>query len=146
MYKKRPVYWLLQTAKKNYGFYIYNLKFTQDTLYSLIQKYIVPRINLEKLRLNDIYNKKDAVNTPKEKREKENFIVKSEDFIEELKLFKQNIQEVIDTGFKPDIDDGVILNMAPLYKLIPWKEPEKYYKNLQMGQYEWAHVSRYFKK
>ncbi len=146
MYKKRPVYWLLQTAKKNYGFYIYNLKFTQDTLYSLIQKYIVPRINLEKLRLNDIYNKKDAVNTPKEKREKENFIVKSEDFIEELKLFKQDIQEVIDTGFKPDIDDGVILNMAPLYKLIPWREPEKYYKNLRMGQYEWAQVSGYFKK
>lgn len=146
MYKKRPVYWLLQTAKKNYGFYIYNLKFTQDTLYSLIQKYIVPRINLEKLRLNDIYNKKDAVNTPKEKKGKENFIVKSEDFIEELKLFKQDIQEVIDTGFKPDIDDGVILNMAPLYKLIPWREPEKYYKNLRMGQYEWAQVSGYFKK
>jgi len=146
MYKKRPVYWLLQTAKKNYGFYIYNLKFTQDTLYSLIQKYIVPRINLEKLRLKDIYKKRDTVKTPKEKREMENIIVKSEEFTEELKLFKQNIQEIIDTGFKPDIDDGVILNMAPLYKLIPWKEPEKYYKNLQMGQYEWAHVSRYFKK
>ena len=146
MYKKRPVYWLLQTAKKNYGFYIYNLKFKQDTLYSLIQKYIVPRINLEKLRLKDIYYKKETINTPKEKREMEKLIVKSEEFIEELKLFKQNIQEVIDTGFKPDIDDGVILNMAPLYKLIPWKEPEKYYKNLQMGQHEWAHVSRYFKK
>lgn len=146
MYKKRPMYWLLQTAKKNYGFYIYNLKFTQDTLYSLIQKYIDPRINLEKLRLKGIYNKKDAVNTPKEKREIDNLIAKSEDFLEELRAFKRDIQEVIDTGFKPDIDDGVILNMAPLYKLIPWKEPEKYYKNLQMDQYKWAHVSRYFKK
>lgn len=146
MYKKRPVYWLLQTAKKNYGFYIYNLKFKQDTLYSLIQKYIVPRINLEKLRLKDIYYKKETINTPREKREMEKLIVKSEEFIEELKLFKQNIQEVIDTGFKPDIDDGVILNMASLYKLIPWKEPEKYYKNLQVGEYEWAHISSYFKK
>lgn len=136
MHKKRPVYWLLQTAKKNYGFYIYNLKFNQDTLYSLIQKYIVPRINLEKLRLKDIYNKKYATSTPKEEREMEKLIVKSEEFLEELELFKQDIQEVIDTGFKPNIDDGVILNMAPLYKLISWKEPEKYYKNLQMGQYE----------
>jgi len=146
MYKKRPVYWLSQTVKKNYGFYIYNLKFNQDTLYSLIQKYIVPRINLEKLRLMDIYNKKETVKIPKEEKEMEKLIAKSEEFLEELELFKQDIQEVIDTGFKPDIDDGVILNMAPLYKLIPWKEPEKYYKNLQMGQYEWAHVSRYFKK
>lgn len=146
MYKKRPVYWLLQTAKKKYGFYIYNLKFTQDTLYSLIQKYIVPRINLEKSRLKDIYYKKETASTPKEEREMEKFIAKSEEFLEELELFKQDIQEVIDTGFKPDIDDGVILNMASLYKLIPWKELKKYYKNLQMGQYEWAHVSRYFKK
>jgi len=146
MYKKRPVYWLLQTAKKNYGFYIYNLKFNQDTLYSLIQKYIVPRINLEKSRLKDIYYKKETASTPKEEREMKKLIGKSEEFLEELELFKQDIQEVIDTGFKPDIDDGVILNMASLYKLIPWKEPEKYYKNLQMGQYEWAHVSRYFQK
>jgi hypothetical protein len=146
MYKKRPVYWLLQTEKKNYGFYIYNLKFSQDTLYSLIQKYIIPRINLEKLRLQNINNRKKIANTPKEEREIEKLIVKSEEFIEELMKFKQNIQEIIDTGFKPDIDDGVILNMAPLYKLISWKEPEKYYKNLQMGQYEWAHVSRYFGK
>ena len=98
------------------------------------------------MRLKDIYHKKETVNIPKEERGMEKLIAKSEEFIVELELFKQNIQEVIDTGFKPDIDDGVILNMAPLYKLIPWKEPEKYYKNLQMGQYEWAHVSRYFKK
>jgi len=146
MYKKRPVYWLLQAAKKNYGFYIYNLKLNQDTLYSLIQKYIVPRINLEKLRLKDAHNKYETVKIPKVKREMEKIIAKSEEFLEELRAFKQDIQEVIDTGFKPDIDDGVILSMAPLYKLILWKEPEKYYKDLQMGRYEWAHVSSYFKK
>jgi hypothetical protein len=96
--------------------------------------------------LKDIYNKKETAKTQKEKRGIDNLIVKSEEFIEELKLFKQNIQEVIDTGFKPDIDDSVILNMAPLYKLIPWKEPEKYYKNLQRGEYKWAHIGKYFKK
>ena len=52
------------------------------------------------------------------------------------------MQEVIDLKFQPDIDDGVILNMAPLYKLIPWKEPEKFYKELQKGNYEWSTVSK----
>jgi len=41
--------------------------------------------------------------------------------------------------------DGVILNMASLYKLIPWKEPEKYYKELQQGKYQWSQISRIFK-
>jgi len=36
--------------------------------------------------------------------------------------------------------------MAPLYKLIPWKEPEKYYKELQQGKYEWSQISRIFKE
>jgi len=53
------------------------------------------------------------------------------------------VQEVIDSGFKPDIDDGVILNMAPLFKLIPsWKEPEKFYKKLKDGDFEWSSVSK----
>jgi len=34
--------------------------------------------------------------------------------------------------------------MAPLYKLIPWKEPEKYYKELQQGKYKWPQISRIF--
>ena len=71
-------------------------------------------------------------------------IVKHEDFIEEIEVFKKDVQEVINTGFTPDIDDGVILNMAPLYKLIPWKEPEKYFNELKEGKYEWSSVSKCF--
>ena len=73
---------LLQTAKKNYWFYIYNLKFNQDTIYSLIQKYIVPRINLEKLRVKDIYYKKETINTPKEKREMEKLMANLKNLID----------------------------------------------------------------
>ena len=146
MYKKRPVYWLLRTERKNYGIYVYNLKFTEDTLYSLIRKYIEPRVNLEKSKLLDLHQGMEAASTPKEKRGIEKMTAKSEEFLEELEAFKQDIQEVVDTGFKPDIDDGVILNMAPLHKLIPWNEPLKFYKELQKGKYEWAQVSKYFNK
>mgnify|MGYP001233313280 FL=1 len=32
-----------------------------------------------------------------------------------------------------DLNDGVILNIAPLWELVPWKEPQKYWeeKNLR---------------
>jgi len=145
MYKKRPIYWLFLSGKKNYGFYIYNLRFTQDTLYSLINKYIEPKINFEKTRLSELHIKKDKVEG-REKRDIEKLIVRGEELLEELEHFKKDINEVIALRYKPNIDDGVILNMAPLYKLIPWKEPEKYYKELQEGKYEWSQISRIFKE
>lgn len=144
-YKKRPIYWLLLSGKKNYGFYIYNLRFTQDTLYSLINKYTEPKINFEKTRLSELHIKKDKVEG-REKRDIEKLIVRGEELLEELEHFRKDINEVIASRYKPNIDDGVILNMASLYKLIPWKEPEKYYKELQEGKYEWSQISRIFKE
>jgi len=145
IYKKRPIYWLFLSGKKNYGFYIYNLKFTQDTLYSLINKYTEPKINFEKSRLSELHIKKDKVEG-REKRDIEKLIVRGEELLEELEHFKKDINEVIALRYKPNIDDGVILNMAPLYKLMPWKEPEKYYKELQEGKYEWSQISRIFRE
>ncbi|MBV6422082.1 MAG: hypothetical protein DAHOPDDO_03371 [Ignavibacteriaceae bacterium] len=142
MYKKRPVYWLLQSSKKNYGFYLYNLKFNNTSLYQMVEKYINPKIQLEKNSYQSLFTQRDIVTDSKEKRRIENLLSRSEELVAELEEFKKNVQEVIDLKFQPDIDDGVILNMAPLYKLIPWKEPEKFYKELQKGNYEWSTVSK----
>jgi hypothetical protein len=102
-------------------------------------------MNLEKTKLEDAHKSKDRAGNQKEKKEFEKIIDQCEQFIEEIEAFKRDIQEVIDTGFVPNIDDGVILNMAPLHKLIPWNEPQKYYNELSRGKYEWAQVSRYIK-
>ena len=31
--------------------------------------------------------------------------------------------------------------MAPLWELIPWKEPKKYWEELQEGKYDWSHIA-----
>lgn len=146
MYRKRPVYWLLQTSKKSYGFYIYNIKFTNDTLYSLIQKYINPKIKLEESRLEELKGKDRNLSSGKEKREIGKLIDNGMELLEELGDFKEKVNEAIDSGYRPYIDDGVILNMAPLYKLIPWKEPEKFYMQLKEGKYGWSNIFKIVKK
>lgn len=44
-------------------------------------------------------------------------------------------------GYTPHIDDGVLLNMAPLWELIPsWQAvPKKAWEALERGDYDWSY-------
>jgi hypothetical protein len=35
----------------------------------------------------------------------------------------------------PDLDDGVLLNIAPLWELVPWKEAAPTWQELLKGEY-----------
>jgi hypothetical protein len=69
----------------------------------------------------------------------------------DLEAFDQALQRVLNkhnergetVGWGPEIDDGVILNLAPLHELLPsWKtEPKKYWEALERGDYDWSHTA-----
>lgn len=46
-------------------------------------------------------------------------------------------------GWIREIDDNVILNLAPLYELVPsWStEPKKYWEALKSGEYDWSYTA-----
>ncbi|MFH0997989.1 MAG: type II restriction endonuclease subunit M, partial [Pseudomonadota bacterium] len=46
-----------------------------------------------------------------------------------------------DLHLDPDLNDGVVLNIAPLWELVPWNEPKKYWEELQEGKYDWSHIA-----
>jgi len=48
---------------------------------------------------------------------------------------------VADLHITPNLNDGVILNIAPLWELVPWKEVKKYWEALQEGKYDWSHIA-----
>lgn len=148
MYRKRPIYWLLQSQKKSYGFYLFHERINGDTLYKLQRIYIDPKLNHIDQQIRDLGRKMAALEGAAQRqagREREAL----EELYQEIKTFSEAIARVIQlpdetgktVGYDPDINDGVILNMAPLHSLIPWSEPEAFWKELQSGRYDWAHLA-----
>ena len=45
-------------------------------------------------------------------------------------------------GLPPDFNDGVVISIAPLHTLTPWKEAAKMWDELTQGKYGWAAMSQ----
>jgi DNA-binding transcriptional MerR regulator len=156
-YRKRPVYWLLQSPKQRFGVYLFHERATDQTL-ALLQgaRYLGGRIFQLKQQLEDANRQETAA----EGREKAKWRKHAQDLAEELadlEAFDQaitatNSEPILDFEGKtvtarwvPEFDDGVLLNAAPLYRLTPaWKRADakldlsKAWKTLKDGEYPWA--------
>ena len=40
------------------------------------------------------------------------------------------------------LDDGGVLNAAPLWELMPWKVAKDYWEELLQGKYEWSSIGK----
>ena len=140
LYRKRPVYWLLQSPKKRYGIWVYHERLTGDSLYRIQCEYVDPKIKLLDGQLAELRKRRDAA-AGRERRQAEQQIAAVEDVLSDIREFAARLDRIIQRGYNPHIDDGVLLNMAPLWELIPsWQaEPKKAWKALEKGDYDWAH-------
>ena len=69
-------------------------------------------------------------------------IEQEEDFISELRDFEEKLRRAANLHLEPDLNDGVVLNIAPLYELVPWKEAKSYWDELLDGKYEWSSIGK----
>jgi hypothetical protein len=141
--RKAPIYWLLQSSKKNYAIWLYYHRLDKDLLFKALVNYVEPKIRLETSRLDSLRsqtaaageNGKDAKRLAKD-------LEKQEDFLSELRDFEDKLRRAANLHLEPDLNDGVVLNIAPLRELVPWKEAKKYWDELMQGQYEWSSIGK----
>jgi hypothetical protein len=156
-YRKRPIYWLLQSAKQNFSVYLFHERATDQTL-AMLQgtKYVGGRVFQLKQQLQEANRRETAA----EGREKAKWRKQAQDLAEELADLEAFDQAITATNnepivgaegkattsrWTPEFDDGVLLNAAPLYRLtLAWRKADakldlsKVWKALKDGEYPWA--------
>ena len=140
-YRKRPVYWLLQSPRKKYAVWLFHEKLTRDTLYRIRgDDYVGSKIKLLASQIAELHARKEGAQG-RERRLLEKQIADLEDVLDDVREFARRLDAVIERGYVPHIDDGVLINMAPLWTLIPsWQaEPKKCWQALERGDYDWSH-------
>jgi hypothetical protein len=142
-YRKRPIYWLLQSSKKTFGIWLFARKYHKDTLFQVLLKVVEPRIRLEDNRLESLRSQRAAAGSSgREAKRLAKEIEKQEELLGELRDFSARLRRVAELLLDPDPNDGVALNIAPLWELVPFKDAKKFWEELLKGQYEWSSIGQ----
>jgi hypothetical protein len=141
--RKAPIYWLLQSSKKNYGLWIYYHRLDKDILFKALLNYVEPKIRQEEARLGELRSQKTAIGPDAKGAKKfDKEIDRQEAFLSELRDFEDKLRRAANLHLVPDLNDGVVLNIAPLRELVPWKEAKSYWDDLMDGKYEWSSIGK----
>jgi hypothetical protein len=136
--RKAPVFWQLGTKSRHYSVWLYYPRATQDTLYRILNDYVTPKLRHEEQRLVELTQTAGGNPTARQRKE----LAAQEDLVDELRSFRADVEGVAPM-WKPAMDDGVMLNVAPLWRLLDatrsWqREAKKKWTELGEGKYDWA--------
>lgn len=141
--RKAPIYWQLATPSASYSVWLYIHAFTKDTLFRVQNDYVAPKLAHEERQLETL--RAEAGPDPVTAQRKA--IEAQEAFVEELRTFLDEVKRVAPL-WNTDLDDGVVINFAPLWRLVPqlkpWqKELKANWDSLCGAKYDWAHLAMY---
>ena len=139
--RKAPIYWPLQSGKRNYAIWLYYHRLTPNTLFAAGRDYADAKVALEKTRLEDLRPGLAALDGSS-RRQREREIERQQALADEVTAFRDQLDAVALLNLKPDLNDGVLITIAPLWQLVPWKEAQRTWDKLVSGEYEWSAMAQ----
>jgi hypothetical protein len=139
--RKAPVYWQLATRSAGYSVWLYYHEITKDTFYAVLSDHVEPKLQHEERRLSALLTEAGPSPNAAQRRR----IAEQETFVEELRAFREDIARIAPL-WDPSHDDGVIINFAPLWRLVPqhraWqRECKACWNKLVAGDYDWSYLA-----
>jgi hypothetical protein len=138
--RQAPIYWPLTSPNGRYTLWLYYPRLTSDTLFTALRDFLEPKLQYEEGRAFRIRQDAGATPAPSQRAE----IAEADELVDDLRALRDELKRVAPL-FKPDLNDGVILNHAPLWRMIglpKWrKDCQAIWEKLAAGDYDWAHLA-----
>jgi hypothetical protein len=139
--RKAPIYWQLSTASGSYSVWLYTHRLSKDTLLQIQNDVVGPKLVDEELNLASLKQEVGGNIDTKQLRA----IETTRNLVEELRALLDEVKRVAPL-WRPSLDDGVAITMAPLWRLVPhhraWqKELRAKWDDLVAGKYDWSQVA-----
>jgi len=135
--RQAPIYWQLSAGSGSYSVWLYYHRFTADTLYQVL--------GIVKLRLEDaereigVLETQGALSMDGAER-----IQETQTLLQDLRLLKSEL-DLVAPLWNPNLNDGVIINHAILWRITPhtpWqKKCKECWDKLVGEEYDWAHLA-----
>jgi len=139
--RKAPIVWPIGTRSGSYQVWLYAHRVTGDSLFRVLNDLIVPKLNAEESRL--VRLRQEAGPNPSASERKAIDI--QEKFVSEMVELRELVEGLAPL-WAPDLNDGVVIVLAPLWRLFghhkPWmRELKKHWEKLVNGDYDWAQLA-----
>jgi hypothetical protein len=136
--RQAPIYWPLSTPSGSYTLWLYYHRLSDQTLYTCVNDFVEPKLRTVSAECSVLSRKGDR--SAKEERELEQLLA----LAGELAAFRDELLRVA-AFWKPNLNDGVQITAAPLWRLFghkPWqKKLRETWDALEAGDYDWAHLA-----
>jgi type I restriction-modification system DNA methylase subunit len=120
-YQSRPLYWHVCSPGKTFNALLYYHTLTDDTLYKLKTNHLKPNMDNIRSDLNFYREKMSSTEDKKQAKQFEKRVIELEKQVDDLEVFNKQIEEIIASGYKADINQGVLYNIKPLNPILAKK-------------------------
>jgi hypothetical protein len=136
--RQAPIYLPLSTDSGNYTLWIYYHRLSDQTLYTAVNNFVEPK----QKHTDDLA--KSLRSKTNRSRADEQELERLTNLAIELEDFRRELLRVADI-WKPNLNDGVQITAAPLWKFFrfkKWRDTlKKTWEELEEGKYDWAHLA-----
>ena len=138
--RKAPIYWQFATPSGSYSIWLYIHRATADSLFRVLEL-VSQKLRHEEGKHAALLQDAGPSPSPSQRRELE----QQDSFLSELSGLRAEVTRVAPL-WRPDLDDGVLLNFAPLWRLVPqlssWQtECRNAWDKLIDEHFDWAHLA-----
>jgi hypothetical protein len=136
--RQAPIYWQLSAGSGSYLAWLYYHRFTNDTLYRVLRDFVEPRIQQAEREQFELESH-GALSGDSAARLQE-----AQTLLQDLRILKGEL-ELVAPLWNPNLNDGVIINHAILWRITPYtpwqKKCKECWDKLVKGDYDWAHLA-----